>query len=169
MELWDAYTKSGEPAGCDLVRGESIPPGLYHLVCDIIVRHIDGSVLLMQRDYNKDILPGVFEVSAGGSVIKGETAEQAAVRELCEETGIRAKRLLPLYRTVSEHSQSIHYGFLCIVGCEKSAIVLQPGETIGWKWLEKDTFLSFIESSAYDPAQRQRLVPCLETIFSSQP
>ena len=167
MELWDAYTKAGELAGCDLVRGESIPSGLYHLVCDIIVRHIDGSILLMQRDYNKDILPGAFEVSAGGSVIKGETAEQAAMRELAEETGIHVQTLLPLYRTVSEGSHAIHHGYLCVTDCEKSAIVLQPGETIGWKWLEKDAFLSFIESDAYDLAQRQRLLPCLETIFSS--
>ncbi len=168
MELWDAYTKAGERAGCDLVRGESIPPGLYHLVCDIIVRHVDGSVLLMQRDYNKDILPGAFEVSAGGSVIKGETAEQSAVRELAEETGIQTQNLQPLYRTVSEGSRAIHHGYLCVTDCEKSAIVLQPGETIGWKWLEKDAFLSFVESNAYTLAQRQRLIPCLETIFSAQ-
>jgi len=168
MELWDAYTSFGEPAGRDLVRGEPIPGGLFHLVCDIVVRHADGSVLLMQRDYRKDILPGAFEVSAGGSVIKGETAEQAATRELAEETGIHAKTLVPLYRTISERSQAIHHGYLCVTDCEKDAIVLQPGETIGWKWLDKDAFLDFIESDAYTPAQRQRLVPCLETIFSSQ-
>lgn len=166
MELWDAYTKSGAPAGRDLVRGEPIPNGLYHLVCDIIVRHADGSVLLMQRDYRKDILPGAFEVTAGGSALKGENALQAAVRELSEETGIYAQKLLPLYRTVSERSQTIHHGFLCVTDCEKDAIVLQPGETIGWKWLEKDALLDFVASDAYDSAQRQRLVPCLETIFS---
>ena len=43
IELWDAYLKTGELAGCDLIRGEVIPDGLYHLVSNIIVRHIDGS------------------------------------------------------------------------------------------------------------------------------
>lgn len=168
MELWDAYTKSGAPAGQDLIRGESIPQGLYHLVCDIIVRHVDGSVLLMQRDYNKDILPGALEVSAGGSVLKGETADRAAIRELAEETGIHARNLVPLYHTVSERSQAIHHGFLCVTDCDKNAIVLQPGETIGWKWLKRDALLAFAESDAYDPAQRQRLLSCFEAIFSPQ-
>ncbi len=48
------------------------------------------------------------------------------------------------------------------------ATVLQPDEPIGWKRLEKDTFLDFIESGAYDPAHRRRLVPCPEMIFSQR-
>ena len=50
MELWDGYCLDGTLADHDLVRGEPIPQGLYHLVCEILVRHIDGHYLLMQRD-----------------------------------------------------------------------------------------------------------------------
>lgn len=32
MEVWDAYYEDGSLAGCDLVRGEKIPDGLFHLV-----------------------------------------------------------------------------------------------------------------------------------------
>lgn len=53
MEIWDAYLEDGALAGCDLIRGSQIPFGLFHLVCEVIVRHKDGSYLLMQRDYNK--------------------------------------------------------------------------------------------------------------------
>ncbi len=37
MELWDAYFRDGTPADCDLVRGKSVPEGLYHLVSEIVV------------------------------------------------------------------------------------------------------------------------------------
>lgn len=32
-EIWDAYNKDGTLAGFDLIRGEKIPNGIYHLVC----------------------------------------------------------------------------------------------------------------------------------------
>lgn len=51
IELWDAYKDdSTKINGMILERGKSIPRGVYHLVCDIIVRYTDGSYLLMQRD-----------------------------------------------------------------------------------------------------------------------
>ena len=47
MEVWDAYNKEFEKIeGMTLIRGEAIPDGFYHLVSDIIVKHVDGTYLL---------------------------------------------------------------------------------------------------------------------------
>lgn len=46
VEIWDAYFEDGTLAGCDLIRGEQIPNGLYHLVCEIVVRHNDAHIYL---------------------------------------------------------------------------------------------------------------------------
>ena len=43
MELWDAYTRNGVKTGGVLVRGQRMWPGIYHLVCEVLVRHVDGS------------------------------------------------------------------------------------------------------------------------------
>ena len=56
MEIWDAYNSEYEKIeGMTLIRGEeaSIPEGVYHLVCHILVEHVDGTFLLMQRDPRK--------------------------------------------------------------------------------------------------------------------
>ena len=53
MELWDAYDEYGNQTGETLVRGEEIPDGLYHMVCEVLVRHADGSVLCMKRAESK--------------------------------------------------------------------------------------------------------------------
>ena len=37
MEIWDGYRSDGTPAHVELTRGEPVPEGLYHLVCEIIV------------------------------------------------------------------------------------------------------------------------------------
>ena len=88
MEYWDAYDKDlNKIDGITLVRGEPIPENVYHLVCETVVKHVDGTYLLMQRDFNKH-LGGLWELTAGGSALSGETPLECAVRELMEETGI---------------------------------------------------------------------------------
>ena len=73
MEIWDGYLIDGSLAQRDLVRGEPIPIGLYHLVCEILVRHIDGDYLLMRRDLRKVNYGGYYEATAGGSALKVKT------------------------------------------------------------------------------------------------
>ena len=56
MEIWDAYDSDYNIIdGMTLIRGEesSIPDGVYHLVCHVLVKHTDGTFLLMQRDPRK--------------------------------------------------------------------------------------------------------------------
>ena len=87
-ELWDAYDKKfNKIENTTLVRGEIIPDGIYHLVSEVIVKHTDGSYLLMQRDLRKHH-GGEWEVTAGGSALQGENGLEAAIRELKEETGL---------------------------------------------------------------------------------
>lgn len=72
MELWDAYDEGlNKTDGSVLVRGDQIPNGCFHLVCEIIVKHKDGSYLIMQRDKRKH-LGGMWEATAGGSALQGE-------------------------------------------------------------------------------------------------
>ncbi len=67
MELWDAYDSDfNHIEGMTLIRGESIPDGLFHLVCDTIVKHSDGTYLLMKRDPRKH-LGGMWEATACGA------------------------------------------------------------------------------------------------------
>ena len=50
LELRDAYDNCfNKIENITLIRRNTIPKGYYHLVCDIIVRHVDGTYLIMQR------------------------------------------------------------------------------------------------------------------------
>lgn len=163
MELWDAYYADGSLAGRDLIRGEPIPEGLYHLVAEVTLRHADGTFLLMQRAFTKPNAPGLYEATAGGSALKGEMAEEAARRELLEETGIAAENFTPLYCTVSH--DTIYHGYLCCVDCSKNAVALQDGETVSYLWLSGDAFLALLHSEQYAPSHRERLLPYLGQVI----
>lgn len=141
VEIWDAYDKNFcKIENVRLVRGEVIPEGIYHLVCEIIVKHIDGTYLLMQRDLKKH-LGGMWELTAGGSALINETPIECAIRELKEETGIEYIDLKEIRRIVHEGHRSLYVEYLCIVNCKKNSIILQEGETINYKWVAKDELL----------------------------
>lgn len=147
VELWDAYNADGTKAGFDLVRGEDIPKGYYHAVAEVFVMHEDGDILLMKRDYSKPNSPGKYETGGGGSVLKGETFYEGAVRELFEETGVVATELTELYNEVM--GECIYQGYLCITDMDKDKIVLQEGETIDYMWVSKAKFLEIFHSDKY--------------------
>ena len=144
MELWDAYDKTGKKLdGLTLVRGEPIPDGVYHLVSDTLVRHTDGSYLLMQRDMRKHY-GGMWEATAGGSALQGESPMDCAKRELFEETGIRADELTEVGRVTK--GNSIYVEFLCVTGWAKDGVVLQLGETSAYRWVSREELLGMKKS-----------------------
>lgn len=162
MEIWDAYNQNGEKIEKDLIRGEQIPNELFHIVSEIIVRHTDGSYLAMQRDFSKPNYPGLFEITAGGSALKGETPLKCAVRELYEETGLKSSEFSFLYSIVSDKSQVIYYGYYCVVDCEKTSVKLQQGETISYKWIDESQVVDFINSAVYVSVHGKRILQYLK-------
>ena len=154
MEIWDGYNIDGTLAGVDIVRGEPIPEGLYFMTVEILVRHTDGDYLLMRRDPNKSAFPGYLEATAGGAAQKGEDAYTAAKRELYEETGITAENLEPLGNM--PYMRMLCHQYLCVTDCDKSAITLQEGETVGYEWVSEAEFIAFINSGDMIPTQRER-------------
>lgn len=164
MELWDAYEADGTLAGFDLIRGEKIPAGYFHMVCEAVIRHVDGDYLLMQRSFEKEVYPGAWEIGAGGSALKGEDKLQAVLREVREETGIDTGELEEIYQLVREKQQAIYYGYLLKTDYAKDAIKLQEGETIDYKWLTKEEFIEFFDTNQQIPTLAERLKDWVDSI-----
>ena len=165
-EIWDLYDEQGRKTGetWERSRAWEIPEGRYHIVCDILIRHRDGEFLLTLRDPDKDIYPGCLEASAGGSAIAGETPEEAARREMLEETGLTADSLELIGTTMKPRSHSVIYAYLAIVNCEKNSVRLQPGETVDYQWTDQQTFLNMIKEEPVLKVQYPRYKPYLDTL-----
>lgn len=147
-EKWDAYDKEFNIIdNMILERGQKIPKDVYHLVGEIIVKHIDGTYLLMQRDLRKH-LGGMWELTAGGSALQGENPLECAIRELEEETGIKTTDLIELDRIVHEAHQSLYVEFLYVADCNKDIVKLQKDETIAYKWVTRDEILNMQDNMA---------------------
>lgn len=73
--------------------------------------------------------------------MKGETPMECAVRELREETGIVSCNLQELKRIIHDGHHSLYVEYLCLTDWDKNAVILQAGETIDYKWVDKTVLL----------------------------
>lgn len=87
----------------------------------------NGEVLVIERAKGLWSLPG-------GHLEAGETALEAAHRELLEETGITAN--LTALVGVFEITQPAHYAISCYCGLWRAGRVNAAGDALAAKWVE---------------------------------
>lgn len=160
MEIWDAYDRDGNRLGVDLVRGRKIPEGMYHLVCEVIVRHVDGRFLLMRRDPEKPIQPGRWELTAGGSALKGEDALTCIRRELFEETGLRCADFRHVFTEARDRTHSLFCLYFARTDCDPSSVRLQAGETVAYRWIDRAALEDALDGDDMVHYMRRRYEAC---------
>lgn len=156
-ELWDAYDRDGNRTGEVLVRGEPVPEGRYHMVCEVLVRHVEGDYLCMIRSREKPNYPLYPECTAGGSALMGEDALTCIRRELREETGIEWEEFQEIARNVFDDDRCIFHSFTATVDWPKKRITLQDGETEAFEWLSEEAFVELVNSGRMIPEQLRRM------------
>ena len=166
MEIWDLYDEQGNKTGetWERSRAYEIPEGRYHIVCDVLIRHHDGDYLLTLRDARKEMYPGCWEASAGGSALAGETPEEGARREMLEETGLKAERLELIGITRNPETRSAVYAFVAVVDGAKDSVRLQEGDTVDYQWMEPPAFLRLIREEPVLAIQYPRYKPYLDKL-----
>ncbi len=129
MEKRDLFDASGKSLGTTVVRGDPVPEGAFVRSVSIFTVNDKGEILLTLRAPEKPNFPNMWEITAGGA-IAGESGIEAALRELREETGIKAGRdELQLLRVIREPSAFVEC-YLYRTNLPGSAVVLQEGETV---------------------------------------
>ena len=137
VEFNDVYDKYRNLTGRVHRRDARWKMGEYGLVVCVWVYDGEGNILLTRRAPGKSF-SGTWE-NTGGAVKAGENSRQAIVRELFEETGIRAEEdefeLLSTGRSRNYHFD--FYGLKRKIPLEE--IRLLPGETddVQWAAIEK--------------------------------
>ncbi|MBI9014830.1 MAG: NUDIX domain-containing protein [Clostridiales bacterium] len=144
MEVWNLYNLEGVKLKQTLIRGQKIPKGMYHMVVHIIIKNSNGEYLIQKRADTKESLPGIWAFT-GGSAIIGEVSEDAALRELAEETGIHFnKGDLTFSRRLIKHNHfaDIWYSHMDV---DVSKLIFQKEEVSALDFKTKEEVLAMIE------------------------
>lgn len=144
MEYFDLYTVDRRPLGRRIQRGAPVPHGEYHIVVQIMTINDNGEILLTQRVPEKTS-GGKWECS-GGCAVAGESSREAAVRELFEETGIRARTdEIKLVWTLTTDSMLRDF-YIVNKNVPLSALRLQAAEVCAAKWVSFDRLEEMTEN-----------------------
>lgn len=112
------------------------------IVKTVILNHRLKKALLIRRS-SDDFGGGTWE-SAGGKVEEGETLEDALIREVYEETGLRVIPEKLLYASLDEHSEQrlIFIVYLCLT--DEETITLSDEHT-EYRWVDKKLCRSMLK------------------------
>ena len=147
MELWDLYDAERKPLGRTHVRGEEFAEGEYYVCCEIWVINSEGKFLTTKRHPDKKA--GNQWEFVGGGTFAGETTLQSAVRELQEETGIKAEEQDLKFLSTYAHNNYFMDIYVLKSDVEIGSIVLQPEEAIDVKWATGDEIQAMIDAGEF--------------------
>ncbi len=145
VEMWDVYTKERIKTGRLHRRGEEMEPGDFHLVVGICIFNEKGEVLLQQRQPFKQGYPNMWDISACGSALAGESSSMAAERELAEEIGLRLdlSEEMPFFSVYRQDSFCDFYFLQLEVDTE--SLSLQEEEVKQVQWVSAEDMLQMQE------------------------
>ncbi|MFO0937846.1 MAG: NUDIX domain-containing protein [Gemmataceae bacterium] len=101
---------------------------------DVFVENEDGDILLLLRRDDDTFQPSTWCLP-GGKIDAGETPEQAALRELEEETGLDVGRVRPFRSYPADNGGQSHV-FVCKVHGKQD--VKWSNEHTGYRWVGRD-------------------------------
>lgn len=113
---------NGQPASRELIR---------HVGAVCVIPVTDDGMVVMERQYRYPVDEVLLEIPAGKLDYKGEDHEAAARRELEEETGYQAEKLIPLGKFYPA----------CAYSDETIWMYLAKGLRRGERHLDEDEFL----------------------------
>lgn len=151
MEFWDVYTVDREKTGRTWQRGSRLLEGEYHLVIHVCIFNEKGEMLIQQRQPFKDGWANMWDITVGGSATVGDTSQQAAMRELEEEIGLK----LDLSQTRPHLTINFDEGFddiyLVEAEVDLNELTLQESEVQAVKWADEATILQMIRQHEFIP------------------
>ncbi len=120
-------------------REECHKRGLIHRSVMFFIFDDEDKVLVTKRTKTKDFFPGYWSIVLGGHVHVGESYDEAVVRELEEEAGLKAKPFFisSFKKRIPEEKENVKvYGIVAREDIKLNGEELERGEFLGINEIE---------------------------------
>lgn len=150
-ELWDVYDINRRLTGRLHRRGDQMDEGDYHLVVHVCIFNSENQLLIQQRQPWKKGWPNMWDLSAAGSAVAGDTSQNAAEREVKEELGlvINLSNERPRFTINFPNGFDDYYMITQDVNIEE--LQLQEEEVQAVKWVEQQELMQMVEDGEMVP------------------
>jgi len=145
------YNKDREKTGKLHQRGEPLENGTYFIVVNVWIVNSNNEVLLAQRHPQKLLWGGLWECSASGSVLAGESSLQGALRETEEEIGIILSQEDAILLESIMRENNFRDTFLFKKDIQLCELKLHPEEVIDAKWVTKQEYIDMCNRGLLAP------------------
>lgn len=155
QEYFDVLDEKGNFTGNVESREICHSKGLWHKAVVVFIINSKDQVLLQKRSPNKKLWPNMWDITAGGHVLKGEFGFEAIVRETKEELGIDLDKqeITFIGSAISSNIKSDiinnHFNEFYIVNkdVDETKLKLQKEEVSEVKWIDKNEILEKIKNN----------------------
>jgi isopentenyl-diphosphate delta-isomerase type 1 len=121
-----------------------------HRAVDIILTNSLDQVLVQKRSQFKDTNPGFWTLSASGHVTYGQSYDEAALRELEEELGVRVP-LTFLKKTLFRSEREQEYTSIYLGTLEDTPTHFDTTEVEAVKWVPIAKLPEFVANNQVSP------------------
>jgi len=109
-------------------------------------------MLIQQRTWTKIGWPGLWDLSAGGSALVGETSQQAAARELAEEVGLEVDFAFQApHISLSKPGMLLDFYLAELPNIDLATLTLQADEVQDVRWSGQQEILDMIGQGTFCP------------------
>lgn len=149
QEYIDILTEEGIATGKKALKSEAHRLGLWHASAQIWIVNSRKEVLIQKRAANKDSYPNLWDISVAGHMSAGDTAQQAAIREIEEEIGVKiAANELHFLKSIKKSKlpksgfidNEFNYLFAVKKDFNLHEVTLQQEEVAAIKWIAISEF-----------------------------
>ncbi len=151
MELFDIYDQERRLTGRTAERGTKLSVGDFRLVVNLSILNSDNQLLIQQRQPFKEGWPNMWDISAGGSAVSGETSQEAIARETQEEIGLHYdfSEMRPFFTLNFDEGFDDYY--MLYQDIALSELRLQTSEVQAVKWATREVVQALILSGEFIP------------------
>ncbi len=165
-EIWDVYDINENKLNKKVERDDGmLQEGEYHLSVDVWIVNSRKQFLIQKRSPSKRLFPDMWECSAGGAVVSGETSYQACIREVYEELGIEIdmKNAKMVHKFVRNKNALMNV-WLVQQNINLEDIKLQEEEVADVKYASVEDIKLMINDNVYVPVVVDGLKACLKCL-----
>lgn len=116
----------------------------------VLVVH-NGRVLVVRRRKDDDIVPELRWAFPGGKIEAGETLEQAAVREVIEETGLSVYIEMLVHARIIPSTNILAIYYQCLLEDGYDKVTINDAEITESRWVTGSEAVSLFTSNVAGP------------------